>query len=84
MQKVVRKKVRKVVTEVVEIKKYFCDSCETELGDTKHLCIELGKHAGWVQPPKWQHKHIFEKRPYQFCDFICFRNFIRSGKKNGC
>jgi len=81
MQKITKKKVIKLVTEVIEIKKYYCDYCNTNLGDTRHLSIELGRHCGWVRSPDWKHKFELEKRPYQFCDNDCLERFLLNGKK---
>ena len=81
MQKITKKKIRKIVTEIVEVKKYYCDYCGDEVGNDRHLSIELGKHCGWVRPPEWEHKFELEKRPYQFCDNNCLGQFLLKGKK---
>ena len=55
---------------------YYCDHCEKELTEKRHISICLGTYAGYVEPPKWKHKERLEERPYQFCNIHCLRKFL--------
>lgn len=60
------------------VAQYFCDSCEKEIGDRKHILVENCTQLGYVAPPKWlvakeSRRH---KRTYQFCDVLCLATFL--------
>jgi len=57
--------------------KYFCDSCDKELTEISHICIENAQRFGLVSPPFWQFPKTrnFE-RTYQFCDGSCLESFL--------
>jgi hypothetical protein len=63
------------------INRYFCDNCNEEVSDRRHILIESATRLGWVAPPKWQvDKHSRRRiRTYQFCSQGCFAAFLIAG-----
>jgi len=70
---------KKITTVTYE--KYFCDNCDKELSESKHILIEDAWRLGFVEPPEWNVPHTRRfRRTYQFCNVRCFSKFIRKGK----
>jgi len=59
----------------VEKRHYYCDTCKTEVTDTKHIHIENASWVGIVKPPKFEMKRLGE-RYFDFCNIKCFEKFI--------
>lgn len=60
------------------VSQYFCDHCNKELSNNRHLLIENATRLGFVSPPNWQVRKLSRRRrrTYQFCDARCFSAFV--------